>query len=292
MKNGVKIRWITTTCFEIKLPSGKTIIFDPWTGGEDPAMPGFTMDTGFTVDDFEGADYIFLSHTHGDHILDVKELLQKKQTDPCGGHVFVPALSAKIFSDVYDVPLVNLIPVYPYETFDLDEITATPLPCRHFGDKGINVLQTPSEHIAAAKARGRDPFSQQAQCMLMGNLEESDWAITIKENNLRFMVLGGRVYRFNNIYKYADEFHPDFVIRQVSLGQTPEDYAEMVAKYHTQIVWPSHHDSHDLVKASGLSYEEYFGRVNAKLAEMGSPCHVVNIKPTKWYNIGVSCEEE
>ena len=30
---GIKIRWITTTTFEVVLPNGKVAIFDPWLGG-------------------------------------------------------------------------------------------------------------------------------------------------------------------------------------------------------------------------------------------------------------------
>ena len=287
--SGIKIRWITTTCFEIVLPNGKVIILDPWVGKEHPMHPGVSVDTGFSVDDFTGADYIFLSHTHFDHIADLMELLDKKQTDPCGGHVFLPALSAKLFSDVYDVPLVNLIPVYPYETFELDDIIVTPLPCRHFGDKGVNVAERPGECRQKAAARGED--LRYHESMEMGSLEEMDLAITVKSCNFRFMVLGGRVYRFQNIYKWAEEFHPDFVIRQVSNGFTPEDYADIVKRFHAPVVFPSHHDLHHLELAQNMSYEAYFGRVNQLLKEEKSSVRVVNIKPCTWYQVGTVCQE-
>lgn len=286
MKKGIKIRWITTTCFEIVLPNGKVIVFDPWCG-EPVGDYKMSMDLGFTIDDFTGADYVFLSHTHFDHDADIKELIDKKQPDKMGGHVFMGALSAKLFSEVYDVPLCEIVPVYPYETMDLDDLIVTPLPCRHFGDVGLDVVETPSETRAGVIARGGNPDKPHNRLMEYGTLEEMDWAVTVKENNFRFMILGGRIYRFNNIYKFAEEFNPDFVIRQVSLAATPEAYADMVAKYHAPIVWPSHHDSHDLVKASGLSYEEYFGRVNAALETQKAPCEVVNVKRGAWYNIGV-----
>lgn len=286
----IKIRWITTTCFEVVLPNGKVCVFDPWVGNPYVQHPNVAMNHGFSVDEFTGADYVFLTHLHFDHIADVKELLEKKQTDPCGGHVFIPAMSAKMFSDIYDVPLVNLINVYPYETFDLDDIVVTPLPCRHFGDKGVDVSETPSQSRAAAMARGDDMTYYDS--MQMGSLEETDWAITIKSCNFRFMVLGGRVYRFNNIYKWAEEFNPNFVIRQVSNGFTPEDYGNMVAKYHAPVVFPSHHDLHRLDQAQGMSFEEYFGKVNAHLEALKVPTRVVNIQPLKWYHLGVSCTED
>lgn len=288
--NSIKVRWITTTCFEILLPNGKTIVFDPWVGGEDPAMPGFTMNTGFTVDDFTGADYIFLSHTHGDHILDTKVLLEKKNQDSCGGGVFLPAMSSMLFAEVYDVPIVRLTGVYPYETLDLDDLIVTPLPCRHFGDKGVDVFTSPVSSRQRALAKGRD--MKQYDTMNMGSLEELDWAVSIKNTNFRFMVLGGRVYRFNNIYKFAEEFRPNFVIRQVSNGATPEDYARMIAKYNAPVVFPSHHDSHHLELAQNMSFEAYFKQVNAHLEAMDSMTRVIDIKPCTWYNMGVFCQEE
>ena len=64
--SGIKIRWITTTCFEIVLPNGKVIVLDPWVGKEHPMHPGVSVDTGFSVDDFTGADYIFRSYSGSD----------------------------------------------------------------------------------------------------------------------------------------------------------------------------------------------------------------------------------
>ncbi len=290
MNSDIKIRWITTTCFEVVLPSGKTIIFDPWCGESSTEGPDLGVQVDFSVDQFTGADYIFLSHTHFDHVVSVKELLEKKSKDPCGGQVFLPPISAKLFSDVYDVPLVNLVPVYPYETMDLDDLIVTPLPCRHFGDKGVDVSETPSQAHANAIAQGTS--EQSYQCSTWGSLEETDWAITIKENNFRFMVLGGRVYRFNNIYKFCENFHPDFVVRQVSTGATPVDYACMVARFHAPVVFPSHHDSHHLDRAQNMSFEAYFDKVNKELEAMNACTVVKNIQPYKWYHMGVFCREE
>lgn len=284
----IKIRWITTTCFEVVLPNGKVLVFDPWCG-KSTTCTDMNLETGFRVDDFTGADYVFLSHTHYDHIDDVKELIAKKSTDPYGGHVFVPALSAQMFAECHNFPIVNLIPEFPYEKFHLDDLTVTVLPCRHFLDKGIFVNTAPAENMRIGRERGFDQKFLKLENM--GSLEEVDLAIAVPETNFRFMVLGGRIYRFNNIYKFCEDFQPSFVIRQVSVGATPKDYAEMVARYHAPIVFPSHHDSHHLEDAQHMSYEAYFAEVNRILREMGSQTMVVNIRPLQWYRIGAFCEE-
>ena len=288
MKNsGIRIRWITTCCFEVVLPNGKVLCFDPWDGSmpEGEKMP--PEDTGVTYDDFVGADYIFLSHSHGDHIFGAKYLSEKFRKDTYGGHIFMPAMSTKIMCDQLDIPYRDAVPMFPGETLNLEDIIVTCHKCRHFGDVGSPYGTQPSVARKRLEEEGGDP--EKAYMSNMGSIEEVDLSITVKENNFRFMVLGGRIYRFYNIYDYAKTFNPDFVIRQLSPGFTPEEYAEMVHQYHAPIVFPSHHDSHRLEKKRGTTYEEYFSAVNRHLEEMGSVTRVVNIQRTKWYRIGVTC---
>lgn len=286
----IKIRWISTTCFEVVLPNGKVIVFDPWVGKAPKDYPEMDMQTGMEPEDFTGADYIFLSHTHFDHIDDVAAVNKLFRKDTYGGRIFMPALSTYVFAQQYDIPYRDIVPMFPNETFELEDMVVTCHRCRHFGDAGSPVGSLPSKIQKRLKETGGDP--ERAFMSDMGSIEEVDLSITIRENNFRFLVLGGRIYRFDNIYKMCETFNPDFVIRQVSPGFTPKDYAEMVAKYKAPIVFPSHHDSHNLEKASGMSYAEYFGKVNDELAAMGSHVKVVNIERGRWYNIGMFVDAE
>lgn len=286
LNNCIKIRWITTVCFEITLPNGKVILLDPWTG-HSKSHPQFSVETGFTVDDFTGSDYIFLSHTHFDHIDDAKAVSNKYKPDTYGGRIFVPALSAYAFAQYYDIPYREVIPMFPNEKFDLDDITVEILRCRHFGDKAAPFGPQPSKMF-----KGDDADPLLSYMSAMGSIEEVDLAITVKETNFRILVLGGRIYKFNNIYEYCKQFNPNLVIRQVSPGFSPEDYADIIARYNCPIVFPSHHDSHNLEKASGMSFEEYFNEVNRILADKGSVARVVNVEPCKWYDVGCYCVKE
>jgi L-ascorbate metabolism protein UlaG (beta-lactamase superfamily) len=60
------MRWLGTACFEIVLPDGKTVVIDPFV---DDAVS-----SPITSDQFEGCDYLFLTHGHYDHILDTGKL--------------------------------------------------------------------------------------------------------------------------------------------------------------------------------------------------------------------------
>ena len=283
----IKIRWITTCCFEVVLPNGKVILFDPWTGKSE-GYPDFTVDTGMTAADFTGADYIILTHAHFDHVDDVGYVNAHFKRDTYGGRIFVPALSAKLIADMYDLPYRDVIPVYPYESFDMEDIVIDFYPCRHFGDKGAPKGPNPSAVAKDAREKGQSEW--QALSGALGSLEEIDIGITVKENNFRFLMLGGRIYKFNNIYKMCETFRPDFVIRQLSPGFDPAEYAKICAGYNAPLVFPSHHDSHRLEEVRNTTYEEYFREVNQELEKMGSRTRVVNIGPRRWYRIGTYCE--
>jgi L-ascorbate metabolism protein UlaG (beta-lactamase superfamily) len=60
------MRWLGKACFEIQLPDGKTVVLDPFVDDSVSAPISSVQ--------FEGCDYIFLTHGHYDHILDVGKL--------------------------------------------------------------------------------------------------------------------------------------------------------------------------------------------------------------------------
>jgi L-ascorbate metabolism protein UlaG (beta-lactamase superfamily) len=60
------MRWLGTACFEIVLPNGKTLVVDPFVDDG--------VSSPITSDQFEGCDYLFLTHGHYDHILDAGKL--------------------------------------------------------------------------------------------------------------------------------------------------------------------------------------------------------------------------
>jgi len=64
--NPLRMRWLGTACFEIVLPNGKTLVIDPFVDD--------SVSSPITSDQFEGCDYLFLTHGHYDHILDAGKL--------------------------------------------------------------------------------------------------------------------------------------------------------------------------------------------------------------------------
>ena len=62
----LRMRWLGTACFEIVLPNGETLVIDPFVDD--------SVSSPITSDQFEGCDYLFLTHGHYDHILDAGKL--------------------------------------------------------------------------------------------------------------------------------------------------------------------------------------------------------------------------
>ena len=63
------MRWLGTACFEIVLPHKQTIVIDPYVDD--------SVSSPVTSDQFEGCNYIFITHGHYDHVLDVGKLVNR-----------------------------------------------------------------------------------------------------------------------------------------------------------------------------------------------------------------------
>ena len=65
----ITMRWLGTACFEIVIPNKQTIVIDPFLDD--------SVSAPITSDEIEGCDYIFLTHGHYDHVLDVGKLAER-----------------------------------------------------------------------------------------------------------------------------------------------------------------------------------------------------------------------
>lgn len=65
----LKLRWLGTACFEIKLPENQTVVIDPYVDD--------SVGSPIRSQQFNACDYIFITHGHYDHILDVGKLAKR-----------------------------------------------------------------------------------------------------------------------------------------------------------------------------------------------------------------------
>ncbi len=67
-----KMRWVGTACFEIVLPDNQTIVIDPYVDD--------SVSSPITSNQFDGCNYIFITHGHYDHVLDAGKLRRKSHS--------------------------------------------------------------------------------------------------------------------------------------------------------------------------------------------------------------------
>lgn len=273
----LKLRWINYAGYEIVLPNGKVIALDPCIDFE-----GKKYD--FTREDYTGADYIILSHTHYDHTKDVGYLHKKFNSK-----VIVGAMSALSLAQYFDINPDNLYAVMPQEQYIFDDFVLDVFRSKHtfFNNKDLNINQ-----ILSNSKKPEHPFPQDhIDADVYGYIEYIDYMITTKEN-YRIFIAGGGPHKFTyrNIYETMRKFQPNLLFRQTSSKYTPEEFGQMAADFQCQLVFPLHQDG--LARKSDITIDEYVNRANQELLRLGEQEKVVNPKQHVWYKIQTQVIEQ
>lgn len=279
---GLKFRYINYACYEIVLPNGKVIVVDPCIVMKTP-MPGETecRKIDFKREDFTGADYIILSHTHPDHTLEVGYLAEKYQSK-----VIVGAMSSYALAEAYDINMDQVYPCFPNEKFEMEDFTIEVFRGKHTFTRKKSTIGDRLQH------RQMEEYSEAAHlASIWGSMEYCDYVITTKEN-LRIFICGGQPqwFYFTNVDEIVKTKAPNIVLRQSSSKYTPEEFGRHMDHFGPQLVMPLHQDG--IERASGMKKEEYFGRANQELERIGSQTRILDPVPLKWYSIGMSIEME
>lgn len=262
-QNCLKIRWINYAGYEIILPNGKVVLIDPslvFHQSEEVRKP--LAEAFYT----HGADYIIISHVHGDHVNDIPTILEKYNPK-----IICSAQSAYYLMERYNIPTGNMYPVYPNETIEID---------------GMRLQTFHGKHkILAPNPNAKFECELDRRLQALGSIDYMDYCLTTKENVSMFISGGGLPeLAFQNIDKDLMETRPNILFRQTTSKWTPEEFAHQLDKWHAQIVFPIHQDG--LAKASGMSLEEYFDRTNKELERINSGTRVCNAdRNDKWFTI-------
>ena len=123
--------------------------------------------------------------------------------------------------------------------------------------------------------------------MLLGSTIYTDYVLTLP-HNLRVFITGGDM-TYSVPYDVAKEQAPFIVIRQVSNLDSPEQYADIVARLGGKIVLPHHQEKPE--KRLGMPMAEFTERVNRRLSEVSPGMVMLNPQQYKWYELGLSVRE-
>lgn len=286
----LKLRWISVQCYEMVLPGGKVLVTDPfyWDISHFDGLTELTKNqkmekevyaqSGFSVDDFTGADYILLNHVHGDHSNLVGELWNRFY-----GRVLVPAECAMEVAKTYDIPYAAIYPLYPGNTYYFDDFTLRTYPGAHdnraFRD---GRFQRPSDPRCLYD--GTEGFGIESPSLLgpLGSMYNLNYVIETK-NNYRIDFSAGR--DFEEHVQHVREIKPNLMLRHRIRSYTPEEYADMIEAMGAQLMMPLHQNN---ARATGEDLNAYFNKVNEILISRGSAARVFNPEAYRWYQICTS----
>lgn len=282
-KSSVRIRPFNVGgAFEIILPNGKVILLDP-------AFSCNKFESGNTREDVTGADYIILSHSHFDHDFDLGYFVKKFNSK-----VFVGAMGALDVVKFHKIPWDNVFPVYPGETYTMDDFTVTFSSAKH-NPSGGSVYSPDTDFCK--KETGLE--GHQA-CDVRGYMESLDFVITTN-NSFRIMAVSGRIIR-KEVYDICRRQRPNLLLRQAGFRRgtggfqageqiSPKELAEVMTGYGAQVIFPFHQEV--MVKRWGLEKTNaYFDEVAKEVDAMDPGALFVNPVAWKWYNISMGVDVE
>lgn len=258
-----QFRWINASCYEMKLDNGKVIMFDPYLDRKDP---------NFTVDDLTTPDYIFITHIHHDHVMELGQMMRRSDDVK----LFCNELTAPLLVKYFNLRFGQVYGVCNNDHLRVDGIDIYPTQGKH-----SRFLKREKEDLGNMYQLAVDDCNAENfdELQLFGSTVYTDYTITLPGNLKMFLCGGDRTY--SKPYDVAEREKPLLLIRQASNFKTPEEYADVVASYGARIVLP-HHQEHP-ERRLFMPMQEFVERANKRLAEIAPGMTVFNPEQYKWY---------
>ena len=278
--NILNFRWINGQCFEITLPNGVHILTDPF-------LPSVTNPAGlcenmqkscgiqipFTVDDIEGADYIILNHTHGDHILQLEEIAAKFHSKVIVQSAMAMQLAEKTKLTLTDIYPVDLNSTYYFQGFELITFHGT-----HHPAKGSIDVER--------KRMLKDFPADMQEISAWGCLFNMNFILKTDEN-ISIAFAGGDI---DGDYEIFDRYHPQVILRNKLHSSATEydvaaEWSEYLERSHALLMVPMHHEK--WLNLNPGYMEGLVRQMNDRLTAHGSVARVLNPERTKWYSLSL-----
>ena len=277
-QNGIRIRSFSSgQFFEIELPNGKHILLDPFWGWSREGLEGHDPD------EILGADYILLTHTHGDHDIDLGFYAHKYNSK-----VIAPLMSARAIWKYHKITSDQIFFAVPGGHLDFDDFTVEFFPAKHIC---IGDVYDPDFDISFKLHQ----IQGHKECDEWGSMDSCDFLITTREG-MRIAIVSGRTILQNTIFA-CQKAAPDVLIRQVGLSREgskelidPNEFANHLARFRTKYVFPMHYDSLQKKLGSEQSLQQFYRSVSYALKEHS--CSTFQcLKPWTWYSVTLSVDE-
>ena len=277
----VSFRWINCQCFEIKLPNGKTIVTDPCydykKNPDAPLADLFRLD-GFKTEDLEGCDYVILNHTHGDHIANLGQVIERFSPKVIC-HSGVAGEIAQVYQDM---ELTSIYPVdydgaYYFDGFKMETFHGEHKPQRF----------TWRRTMAEGDIISQD--SRLTRLHALGGLFNMNYLLTL-DNGFRIAFVGGAS---DGMEERLRTLRPNIALRNkisndMDVEHVAEDWLEFMEQSCAQFVVPMHFEVWEN-QNPGFS-EKTFKLANEMAVKGGLACRILSPKRTKWYRVNMNIE--
>lgn len=249
----IEVRYINYACYEIRLPSGRTLITDPSIIVDDALHENNINDIQLSEirNSFIGADYLVISHTHNDHISEAGYFANKYNSK-----VFVGANSARALAKYSNINLRQIYACENNSIYMMEDFVLKAIRSRHSmqkSEKNIEMIYSESNDATFLDTR------------IDGSLEYVDYCLTLK-NNIRIYICGGYSVEnyFCDSYNSIKDFSPDIMFCQVSRKMSPYEYAKSLANVGASIIFPLHQDGLK-IETIGKTYNEWSKEISNEL---------------------------
>ncbi len=277
----VSFRWINCQCFEIKLPNGKTIVTDPcydYKKNPDAPLADLFRPEGFKTEDLEGCDYVILNHTHGDHIANLGQVIERFSPKVIC-HSGVAGEIAQVYQDM---ELTSIYPVdydgaYYFDGFKMETFHGEHKPQRF----------TWRRTMAEGDIISQD--SRLTRLHALGGLFNMNYLLTL-DNGFRIAFVGGAS---DGMEERLRTLRPNIALRNkisndMDVEHVAEDWLEFMEQSCAQFVVPMHFEVWEN-QNPGFS-EKTFKLANEMAVKGGLACRILSPKRTKWYRVNMNIE--
>lgn len=276
--SAMKFRYFAYNCFEIKLPTGKTLVIDPCIEKEG------RFACGYDVNDLEGCDYVYVNHTHGDHVASLGKVYDKFEP-------IVLAHSAVAFdlAKVYDIAYRMVIPYESGQEYEFGDFRIRILPGRHNDIGKTRPSGKPGNDENSLYGMKKMPpitYSSEAEKDIsdMGTMFNYNFLLTLP-NNLRIGFFAGTPGLSANDEFQWRQLRPNIILAHRARWGYPdwkEQMAHVLEVSGAQLMIPIHFED---AYRNVYDPEAYVAEVNALCEQKGILGRMMFPQRGKWYEV-------
>ena len=274
--SALKFRWINGQCFEFQFPNGKTLITDPWYQCEGPM--GAKCPPGFTTEDLEGGDYLFVNHGHGDHTANIQDVVDRFHST-----VISHSANCMELAKAFSIPLTSIYPVDFEGTYYFDGFIME----THHGTHH----KQPSDYKTTLERTAKMGMPGTPDLNALGGMFNMNFILTT-DQGMRIAFIGGD--DDGMLKRLQGKNKPNIVIRNKMASSkvktnVAEDFAEWFAGADMQLLVPMHYET--WLTEDPEFAQKMIDDMNKIMEEKGMMGRVAGMERGKWYTLDLAITE-